>query len=334
MTSHRELYIASRQFAGSDDIRAWTELLLTVGLYLGSTTLALLNIGAWWIVVPAILVASAMGLRTYTILHDCFHRSFFQSRGLNDIVGTLLSPIALTPYKATKYIHGQHHTYVSDLDHRESFEIFTMTLDEWRSATWWQKLQYRLYRHPVTLILVGPFILFTLLRRAPLCSLKTGIGDVLLHNAMLAAYIGGIYLLAGWPGVGVWLISVYVASIFGALISYVVHNFEHIVCGTRPELTLETAALDGSAVLDWGRLFDLVTMNIGYHDLHHLNAKIPGYRLRTAHKTLEAEGYLQSHKIGFWEGVSCLRWKLYDAEHQRMIPFPNSTVARRTIPAE
>lgn len=297
-------------------------------------TVALLNIGTWWLVVPSVLVSAFMGLRIYMIQHDCLHRSFFTSRDLNDTVGTLLSPISMTPYKATRYIHGQHHTYVSDLDHREAFEIYTMTLGEWRAASWWQKLQYRLYRSPVTLILVGPFVLYTVLRRMPLYGFKTGVGDMILHNVMLAAYVGGVYWLAGWPGICIWLAAVYVACVTGALIPYVVHNFENIVWGTRPDLTFETAALEGSAVLDWGRLFDLVTMNIGYHDLHHLNAKIPGYNLRAAHQALEAEGYLRSHKISFWQGIMCIRWKLYDEENQRMIPFPQPSKTGRTVPAE
>lgn len=82
-------------------------------------------------------------------------------------------------------------------------------------------------------------------------------------------------------------------------------------------------------MLNWGRLFDLVTLNIGYHDLHHFNAKIPGYNLRTAHATLEAKGLIQSEKIGFLEGLRCLRWKLFDEENGRMIPFPSKATMRK-----
>jgi len=334
VTSHRELYAASRSYARSDNRRAFCEFIPTLGLHLGAMVLAFLNVGNGWVVLPGILVAAITGLRIYTILHDCMHRSFFASRQLNDVIGTLLSPIAMTPYQATRYIHGQHHTYVSDLDHRESFEIFTMTLEEWRRSTWWQKFRYRLYRSPVTLILIGPFLLFTIGRRVPLCSLKTGLGDIALHNLLLAGYVGAIYWIAGLPGIGVWLAAVYVGSIAGALISYVVHNFEHINWGTRPDLTHESAALEGSAVLDWGYVFDIVTMNIGYHDLHHLNAKIPGYRLREAHRALEAQGYLEPEKIGFWQGIRCLRWKLYDQANQRMVPFPPAQHRTEPLPAE
>jgi omega-6 fatty acid desaturase (delta-12 desaturase) len=305
------------------------ELSISLAAYFGAIVFGLSTIGTWWLTVPAILLAAAMGLRIYMIQHDCLHRSFFTSRKRNDRVGTLLSPIAMTPYKATRYIHGLHHTYVGDLERRDSFEIFTMTFKEWQAAPGWRRLQYRCYRSPVVLILIGPFVLFGILRRMPLYGLKTGLGDLIFHNVLLASYLGLIWWAAGWAGIGFWVASVYFACAFGALIPYIVHNFEDMHWGRRPELNFVSAALQGSAVLDWGRLFDLVTMNIGYHDLHHLNARIPGYKLRSAHASLETEGLLKSQKIGFWQGLGCLRWKLYDEEEAQMIPFPSSALQQQ-----
>tara|TARA_R110002049_G_scaffold140930_5_gene302322 strand:- start:51419 stop:52435 length:1017 start_codon:yes stop_codon:yes gene_type:complete len=338
LTNSREIYAASRQFARSSDKRAWAELGITLAAYLAAMVVGLSTLGTWWLTAPAVLLAAAMGLRVYMIQHDCLHRSFFSSRRLNDGTGALLSPIAMTPYKATRYIHGLHHTYVSDLNRRDTFEIYTMTLREWQAAPWWKRLKYRYYRSPVVLILIGPFVLFAILRRMPLYGFKTGIGDLIVHNLLLAAILWTVWTVAGWAGIGFWAVSVYFACAFGGLIPYIVHNFEDMHWGTRPDLTFETAALEGSAVLDWGRLFDLITMNIGYHDLHHLNAKIPGYKLRLAHATLEAEGLLRSEKIGFVAGLRCLRWKLYDEEKGRMVPFPmalrTGPRGRTSLPAE
>ncbi len=324
----------SRLHAGADDTRAWTELGLTFTLYTAGLALALASIGTWWIMLPAMVVAAAMGLRIYMIQHDCLHGSFFSSRRVNDVVGILLSPIAMTPYRATQYIHNLHHTYVADRDRRDSFEIYTMTLKEWEAASPLERLRYRVYRSPVILILLGPFLLYTVMRRMPLYGLKTGIGDLVLHNLLVIAYFGSVWYVAGWAGVGVLLGSVYIACVFGALIPYVLHNFENMHCGVKPELDFQTAALEGSSVLDWGRLFDVAMMNIGYHDLHHLNANIPGYKLKVAHEDLEARGLIESQKIGFIDGIRCLRWKLYDEEHGRMIPFPRAPERSVVVPAE
>lgn len=326
--------VVARQFAKPDDRRAWVELSATFLVYAGAIALAFANIGTWTIMLPAMALAAAAGLRLYMIQHDCLHRSFFSSRGLNDWTGRFLSPIAMTPFNATKHIHTQHHTHVSDLDRRDTFEIYVMTLAEWEQAGTLQRLQYRLYRSPITLIVLGPFLLYVIARRMPLYGLKTGIWDLVGHNLMVAAYFGGAYWLAGWPGVGVVLGAVFIATLFGSIIPYVLHNFEHIHWGTKPELDFETAALKGSSVLDWGALFDFVTLNIGYHDLHHLNAKIPGYKLKAAHRALERQGLIDSHKIRFLDGVRCLRWKLYDEDRDRMIGFPRRHAAQGVVPAE
>jgi len=118
-------------------------------LYVVSVGVALAHLGTWVVMLPAMVVAASMGLRVYMIQHDCLHRSFFKSRETNDLVGTLLSPISMTPYKCTRYIHNLHHTHVSDLDRRDTFEIDVMTLKEWEAASPGQRLYYRVDRSPM-----------------------------------------------------------------------------------------------------------------------------------------------------------------------------------------
>jgi len=319
-----ELRKAARQFATSDNPRAWRELAGTLGLYVPAYLIAITQYSNLWLFIPAMVITIAMTMRVYMIQHDCIHRSFFKMRTTNDITGKLLSPIAMTPYEATRYNHNLHHAHVSDLDRRDTFEIYVMTLREWEQSVFWKRLAYRIYRSPFVLVFTGPFIVYLLLRRFPLCCLRTGIGDQIIHNLLILGQIGLTYLIAGTNGLWVWLLIVYLTSTLGVLIPYIVHNFENIHWGTRPDMDFATGALEGSSVLDWGWLFHKAVMNIGYHDLHHLNAKIPGYKLKEAHEYLEAQGLLQPVKIGFFQGLSCYQWKLYDEEGGKMIPFPKT----------
>ncbi|SIS56966.1 omega-6 fatty acid desaturase (delta-12 desaturase) [Roseivivax lentus] len=324
----------SRDFATPDDARAWWELAISFALYAMGMIVALGFIGHWWVMIPAMAFAATMGLRLYMIQHDCLHRSFFTGRMANDVVGTLLSPIAMTPFQATRYKHNLHHAHVGDLDRRDAFEIDVMTLREYEAAPLGQKIRYRIYRSPLILVVIGPFLLYAVLRRVPLYGLKTGLWDLVLHNAMLFAYLWAVWVWTGWAGIGVFYGIVYIATFFGGLIPYILHNFETVHWGVKPDLDFETAALKGSAVLDLGPVFDLAMMNIGYHDLHHLNAKIPGYKLRAAHRALEDAGLISSTRIGLWDGLRCLRWKLYDEEHGRMVPFPPLSRGAMGLPAE
>jgi omega-6 fatty acid desaturase (delta-12 desaturase) len=68
-----------------------------------------------------------------------------------------------------------------------------------------------------------------------------------------------------------------------------------------------------SPVMHW------FTANIGYHHIHHLNARIPFYRLP---EVLAAIPELQKPKLTSllpWEVVRCLRLKVWDVEAQRMV---------------
>ena len=320
----KTIQTVARNYAFADNRQAVWELSISVSFYLFALLTAILNFGNWGIFTASVFTASMMTLRIYMIQHDCLHRSFFTSKLINDLVGTVLSVVAMTPYQATKYIHGQHHTHVSNLDRRDTFEIHTMTLREWETAPTFIRLTYRAFRSPLTLIVFGPFVFYGIIRRMPLVAFKIryGVSDLIIHNGLLALVLFGIFSIFGWSGLITWLLVFYVASVFGALIPYIVHNFETIHWGTKPDLDFETAALEGSAVLDWGPIYDWTMLNIGYHDLHHLNAKIPGYHLKAAHQELERLELIDSEKIGFWDGLACLKWKLYDEDNKRMIEFP------------
>lgn len=307
----------TRIYTKRDDRRAWAELGLTLVAYAGFILLGITNADSPWIAAPFAALAGLMAVRVFMIQHDCMHNAFFTSKALNDVVGEMVSPISLSPYVATRHNHNLHHAHVGNLDHREAFEIEIMTVEEYRRAPLWRRLWYRFYRSPFTLLVAGPFVLYLVLRRFPRNGIATGLGWVILHDAMVAGYFALVWWLAGWPGVLVLLGSIYVGATFGAIVPYVVHNFEQVYWGRQPDYSYEKGALRGSSVLRFGRLFDWLTLNIAYHDLHHLNANIPCYNLGRCY---HASGdLLQSREIGFLEALRCYGWKLYDEHAQKMV---------------
>ena len=309
----------TRGYTGKRDDLAWRVLSVTLLGYGISLGLAISQAERWWAVIPLTVLAGLFGIRVYMIQHDCMHRAFFASRRANDIAGELLSPISLSPYVATRYNHNLHHAHVGDLDHREAFEIDIMTVEEFRTASLGRRLWYRFYRSPLCLLVLGPFVLYLVLRRFPRNAMKTGVWWVILHDAMVLGYFALLYAIAGWAGVFVLLGSIYVGATFGAIIPYVVHNFEQVYWGRKPDYTYEKGALEGTSTLRFGRLFDWLTLNIAYHDLHHLNANIPCYHLKRCFE--EAGDLLASREIGFREAISCYGWKLYDEQAGRMVSF-------------
>ncbi len=305
-----------------DSAKAIFHLITTLAAYFGCGLSALFYAHNLWVALPFAAVTSVMAVRLYMLQHDCMHRCFIKPKWLNDVIGIALSPFTLTPFYVGRYNHMQHHGHVGDLDHRDTFEINVLTLEEYRALPWRKRLAYRAYRHPLTLLIVGPFVVYAIFNRFPKNTRAQGfVADVFLHNALILLMGIGVFLIAGGTGLWIWGFSVYLAASCGAIIPYVEHNFETVQWGRRPELTHENAALYGSAVLDFGDVFHFLTANIGYHDLHHLNPTIPSYRLKTCHEALEAEGLLASTKIGWREALQCFRWKLWDEKSGRMVGF-------------
>jgi len=58
--------------------------------------------------------------------------------------------------------------------------------------------------------------------------------------------------------------------------------------------------LEGCSHLQIGFPLNWFTLGIEYHHVHHLNARIPGYRLKAAHL------YIQQHHPHFWQAVPTL----------------------------
>ena len=70
-----------------------------------------------------------------------------------------------------------------------------------------------------------------------------------------------------------------------------------------------------------GKVMHWFTGNIGYHHVHHLNAKIPFYRLPEAMAGLEE---LQSPTVTTLrpaDVMRCLRLKLWDSNAGRLLTF-------------
>lgn len=310
------------EYRVSSNIKSFQQLAGTFSAYLICLWLAISQVEHWYIFIPAAAACGLLAVRLYMLQHDCMHRCFLSPRWLNDLVGVLLSPFTLTPFAVGRNNHNLHHSHVGDLDHRDTFEINVLTVDEYKQLTPWRKFLYRLYRSPVTLILVGPFLVYAIFHRFPKNTLKGRfLKDVAIHNLLFFGFYALIYWMAGMTGVWVLLLSVWFGVSFGAIIPYIEHNFEDVHWGRRPELTPQIAALESSAVLDFGKVFHWLTANIGFHDLHHLNPTIPNYNLRKCHEQLEAEGHLNSRKISIREAVTCFGWKLWDEEHQKMVTF-------------
>jgi omega-6 fatty acid desaturase (delta-12 desaturase) len=114
-----------------------------------------LGVGYWLTLLLAVPTA-LMVVRLFMLQHDCGHGSFFASRRANTMVGSCLGVITLVPYTYWRKTHAIHHATSGDLDGRDFGDIDTLTVREYLSRSPAQRVMYRLYRHWLVLLIIGP----------------------------------------------------------------------------------------------------------------------------------------------------------------------------------
>jgi len=311
----------TKLYAVKSDAMGSLSFFASLAAYGGALTIAASHAATLWISAPMVVILAFASVRLYVLQHDCGHYSLFRTSRMNDAAGYVLSIFSLTPFRVMQYNHNQHHAYLGNLEHRETTEVFTMTLREWQDARFWTRLWYRLYRSPVIMLSLGGIFTYFIAYRWPRNTLKVGAAGVIVHNLMVAGFIGLVFATFGWPGLAVLGISAVLAGVIGVFLVYLQHNFEDTYWDRKPDLDFRKATLVGSSSLDLGHWWDIGSGNIAYHDLHHYNPAIPSYMLRICQKNLPDE--LKSHDVIRWpEALASFRLKLWDEEAGKLVPFP------------
>ncbi|WP_371931626.1 MULTISPECIES: fatty acid desaturase [Roseovarius] len=317
-----------KDYTGKSDAMGALSLGATFAVYFAALGLGAWAWPAWWAVLPCVVVLAFASVRLYVLQHDCGHYSLFATRRWNDVAGHVLSVFSLTPYRVMQFNHNQHHAYLGNLEHRETTEVYTMTLQEWNAAGRATRTWYRIYRNPVVMLSLGGIYAYFIAYRWPANTRRVGPWGVVAHNFAVAAYVGIVWALLGVPGLVVLGASAVLAGVIGVFLVYLQHNFEDTYWDRKPDLDFRKATLEGSSSLDLGHWWDIGTGNIAYHDLHHYNPQIPSYNLRRAQKNLP-DGLRVHDEIRWPEALASFRLKLWDEESGKLVPFPRRRSLRR-----
>ncbi|HTN16930.1 MAG TPA: fatty acid desaturase, partial [Chitinophagaceae bacterium] len=105
----------------------------------------------------------------------------------------------------------------------------------------------------------------------------------------------------------------------GSYLFYAQHNFPGVLFNSNEDWTYERAALESSSYMRTNKLMAWFSGNIGYHHIHHLNARIPFYRLPEAYHAITELQTAKQTSLKISDMVKCFRLKIWDPEVQRMI---------------
>lgn len=308
--------------------RSLIQLSTSFGGFLASCAAMYLSVAvSLWIALPLSALAAGFLVRIFIIQHDCGHGSFFKSRRANDLVGVLCSLMTLTPYFFWRRQHARHHGSWNNLDRRAAsgLDIYSscMTVTEYRALGRWRRRIVRFINHPLIANLVFPPLIFIMLYRIPFDAAKGWRRErnaVYLTDLGLAGLIGALGLVLGYGRVAeVQLPIMFLASIAGVWLFSVQHRFEHVLWTSDSGWDFTTASLRSTSYLHLPRILQWFTGNIGFHHVHHMNPRIPNYRLEECHNS---NALLQSvPKLTLCAALEGLRYTLWDSDLERMVSF-------------
>ena len=280
----------------------------------------LLALSFWWTPVLA-LPAAALLVRTFVLMHDCAHGSFFASRRANRVVGAVTGVLTLIPFEHWRHEHALHHASAGDLDRRGHGDVPKLTVREYLARSPWRRLCYRFSRDPLAFLLVGP-LFFVFDKRLPPRGPTAGrrqIASVWITNAAIVVVGGGLVTLLGPRVLLVYLPAYYLAVAAGLWLFFVQHQFEGTYWEEHERWDYATAAIAGSSFFRLPRVLQWVTGSIGFHHVHHLGPRIPNYNLQQCHD--ENPIFHRATVVTLRQSFPALRLALWDEDAGRLVSF-------------
>ena len=317
-------YYDTARFAKCSLPRAIFQLLNTLIPYF-----LLLGVIIYWVgsgfpygwTLPLSIIEGLLLVRIFIIFHDCCHNSFFAWRPGNKILGYFCGFLTCTPYRDWQWTHSRHHSTAADLDNRSYGSVWTLTVSEYRSAPVWTRFRYRLYRHPLVMLVPGPLIMFLLVNRFP----TKGVGrsqrlSVWITNvAVVLMFTIAVWQLGFWDTCRIAIPIIFVSSAIGVWLFYVQHQFEGVHWFRHDQWNIMKASLEGCSYYKLPHVLHWFTGNIGIHHIHHVRTAIPNYHLqRCFNETPQLQAI---NVLTIRQSLRSLRLNLWDEEQGKLVSF-------------
>lgn len=316
--SAREILLATKPFVQEYGARSWFDVLSTLVLLAGLLAFTLLDVPLYG-QAGASFLAGLVAVRMFVLYHDYQHGAILRRSRLARIFMTAYGMLTLNPPSPWNRSHNYHHTNNSTTPGASFGSYPMMTREAYARAGRWERLKYRAARHPVT-ILMGYFTVFLygMTMRPFLLNPKRHV-DCAAALGLHGALIGGFAWLDPQGLLFTVWFPLFTASVVGAYLFYAQHNFPDARLKPRSQWDMVWAARRSTSYMTLSPLLHWLTANIGYHPVHHLNPRIPHYRLPEAFAAIEELHDAGKTSLGTRDVYRCLRLKLWDEESDRLV---------------
>ncbi len=240
----------------------------------------------------AVVYALAIGWNLDSVSHNFIHNPFFRSRAMNRITDFVLTFSLGTPQTMYRFVHMRHHAGNSDRPGADGQTVDPISIYRYGAAGHAEPmLSYvflQFWRDD------GPFEVARHIRAKRPAEARQALQE---FWAMLALY--GAMAVVHWQFVALLAPFYYLGQCLSMLIAY----YEHLGADptNRPAMGVST----------YGRLYNLLFLNNGYHAEHHHQPKQHWSRMRALREDTRREGLAETvrvlrvaHPLGFLDPAS------------------------------
>ena len=317
----RALFKATIPFALESVKKSWWLVASTLLMLIASLVGAALA-PVWPIRLLFSILSALLMVRAFITYHDYMHNAILSRSRLAWFLFRVYAAVSLTPPRSWKQSHNYHHGHVGKIAAASVGAFPLMTTDMWRDASLATRIGYRIERHPLTILTGYLTIFFFSVTLLPFLRNPARHWDSLLVLLGHGSLIAVLWVFGGFDvAFFVILLPMTIASTIGSYLFFAQHSFEDMHILPEDAWTYSRAAMESSSFMKLNKLMAWFTGNIGFHHIHHLNVRIPFYRLPEAMKAIPELQSPVTTTLSFHDIVACFRCCLWDEGLQRMISY-------------
>lgn len=318
MSGRKQLILSTKPYAQEHRALSWWYTVSTLCLLAASLTATMLMPFLALRIVFSVL-SGLLIVRMFVIYHDYQHHSILKNSSIANAIMTVFGIYILAPSSIWKRSHDYHHQHNSKLYSASIGSYPVATVKGFAAMSRKERRMYLFIRHPLT-ILFGYLFMFII----GMCVNSFAASPRRHYDALIALIVhvaisALVVVLAGWAAWALLVLApIFIGCAIGTYLFYAQHNFPGVIFSTKEEWCYDKAALLSSSHMVMSPVMAWFTGNIGLHHIHHLNARIPFYRLP---EVLEKIPELQTATTTSlrWKDIrACFKLKVWDPERQIM----------------
>ena len=319
MNGPQTLHARTKAFAKDHPVKSWWCILSTTFLLVSAMAGTLPGLPLA-VRILCSCVAGLLIVRLFVIYHDQQHHAILPKSRLAELYMRVVGIWVLCPSSIWRSSHDHHHAHNSKLRSAYIGSYPVMTKEQYAASSGRERFNYLFMRHPLTMVFGYLFVFLFGMVINPFISLPRKHYDCLLALLLHLALVAALVCTFGWLALALTLIlPLCIACALGSYLFYAQHNFPGVVFKDKAGWTYEGAAMESSSYLKTNAVMAWFTANIGYHHIHHLNHRIPFYRLPEIYRAIPELQQAKTTNLRPMEIIRCLRLKVWCVKTRRMV---------------